>query len=184
MMSSNYLISTLENHCFYVKSEICLHGKVIHNRFKLDTGCAFSTIPFRVLYNVSHNTALQYKQAAIDSHLKYQRSYGVSDTEMTRQKDKELLKNNKLLECTSLKFMHKDIPLVLNGYALVHDIAVNYDRTSNILIGMDILQDFDFHCGKSIDNGEYLFLGCLRNDISQDYLDELYKHFGYIKYFG
>ncbi len=181
MMSSNYLVSVLENHCFYVKSEICLHGKVIHNRFKLDTGCAYSTIPFRVLYNVSHNTALQYKQIAITSNLKFQRSYGVSDTEQTKQRDKELIADHRLLECSALKFIHKNIPMVLNGYALMHDIAVNYDRTSNILIGMDILKDFDFHCGKSEENGKYIFLGCLKEKINQDYFDTLYQHFGYKK---
>lgn len=77
--------------------------------------------------------------------------------------------------------MHKKVPMVLNGYALKHDIAVNYDRTSNILIEMDILKDFDFHCGKSDENGEYLFLGCLKDQINQDYFDALRQHFGYKK---
>lgn len=70
--------------------------------------------------------------------------------------------------------------MVLNGYNIIHDIGVNYDRTSNILIGMDILKDFDFHCGESKVNGKYLFLGCLKEEINALYLDELYRHFGYI----
>lgn len=52
-MNKDYLISTLENNCFYVKAEICLHGKTTNNRFRLDTGCSFSVIPYRVLYNAS-----------------------------------------------------------------------------------------------------------------------------------
>ncbi|MCI9219274.1 MAG: hypothetical protein HFH94_06000 [Lachnospiraceae bacterium] len=180
MMSKGYLISTLENNCFYVKAEICLHGKTIKNRFKLDTGCSYSTVPYRVLYNVSYNTSLRYKQLAIDSKLAFQRSYGVSDTDEVKARDKNLVKDNRLLECTALKFTHKDIPITLNGYRIRHDIAVNYDRTSNILIGMDILKDFDFHCGESEWNGEYLFLGCLKEKINAEYLNELHKHFGYI----
>ena len=42
-----------------------------------------------------------------------------------------------------------------------------------ILIGMDILKDFDFRCGESEWNGEHLFLGCLKENINSDYLNEL-----------
>ena len=49
-----------------------------------------------------------------------------------------------------------------------------------ILIGMDILKDFDFRCGESEWNGEHLFLGCLKENINSDYLNELHKYFGYI----
>lgn len=117
---------------------------------------------------------------AIESKLRFQHSYGVSDTEEIKARDKKLVKSNHLLECTTLKFTHRDIPMVLNGYNIIHDIGVNYDRTSNILIGMDILKDFDFHCGESKVNGKYLFLGCLKEEINALYLDELYRHFGYI----
>lgn len=117
---------------------------------------------------------------AIDSKLKFQRSYGVSDTDEIKARDKMLVKENRLLECTALKFTHRDIPITLNGYGIRHDIAVNYDRTSNILIGMDILKDFDFHCGESEWNGKYLFLGCLKEKINLEYLSELNKHFGYL----
>ena len=145
----------------------------------MDTGCSYSTISYRVLCNVSHNTALKYKREALVSGLKCQRSYGVSDTESIKERDKTLIEEGRLLECTALKFTHESIPMSLNGYRIVHDIAVNYDRTSNILIGMDILKDFDFHCGISKMTNEYLFLGCLRNNISREYLSALYMNFGY-----
>lgn len=180
MMNKGYLSSVLENNCFYVKAEISIHGKTIHNRFKLDTGCSYSTVPYRVLCNVSYDMSLRYKQIAIASQLKFQRSYGVSDTEEVKERDKELVKANRLLECTALKFTHKDVPIVLNGYGFTHDIAVDYDRTSSILIGMDILKNFDFHCGESRWDEEYVFLGCLKNRINSEYLEKLHKHFGYI----
>ena len=145
----------------------------------MDTGCSYSTISYRVLCNVSHNTALKYEREALVSGLKCQRSYGVSDTESIKERDKTLIEEGRLLECTALKFTHESIPMSLNGYRIVHDIAVNYDRTSNILIGMDILKDFDFHCGISKMTNEYLFLGCLRNNISREYLSALYMNFGY-----
>ena len=156
-MMNSYLLSVLKDNCFYMQSEVCLHGKTINGNFKLDTGCGYSTISYRVLCNVSHNTALKYKKQAITSGLRYQRSYGVSDTEMIKEKDKQLIVEGRLVECTALKFTHENVRMSLNGYELTHDIAVNYDRTSNILIGMDILKDFDFHCGVSKMIDKYIF---------------------------
>lgn len=178
-MMNSYLIAALKDNCFFVQSEIYLHGKTINSNFKLDTGCSYSTVSYRVLCNVSHKTALKYKREALNSQLKCQRSYGVSDTDSIKERDRKLIEDGRLLECTALKFTHENVPMSLNGYRLVHNIAVNYDRTSNILIGMDILKDFDFHCGISKMTGEYIFLGCLRDNISQEYLSALYMHFGY-----
>lgn len=176
---SSYLISALKDNCFYVQSVISLHGKTINGKFKLDTGCGYSAISYRVLCNVSHNTSLKYKEQAILSGLRYQRSYGVSDTEMIKERDRQLIAEGRLLECTALKFTHENVRMSLNGYGLAHDIAVNYDRTSNILIGMDILKEFDFHCGISETTGKYIFLGCLKRNITQEYLNALQMHFGY-----
>lgn len=178
---NRYLISILKDNCFYVQAEVGLHGKTINGKFKLDTGCGYSTISYRVLCNVSHNSALKYKEQAILSGLKYQRSYGVSDTEMIKEKDRQLIMEGRLAECTALKFTHENVRMSLNGYELTHDIAVNYDRTSNILIGMDILKNFDFHCGISEMTGEYIFLGCLKRNLTQEYLEALRRHFGYSK---
>lgn len=60
-MMNSYLMSVLKDHCFYVQSTVCLHGKIINGNFKIDTGCGYSTISYRILCNVSHNTALKYK---------------------------------------------------------------------------------------------------------------------------
>lgn len=177
MMSSS-LVSVLRDNCFYVQSEIKLHGKSIKGNFKLDTGCGYSTVSYRVLCNISHNASLKYKNEAILSGMKFQRSYGVSDTDSIKERDRQLIADGRLLECTALKFTHEKVAMSLNGYHLVHDIAVNYDRTSNILIGMDILKEFDFHCGVSRITDKYTFLGCLKNDITQEYAEALQVHFG------
>ncbi len=43
----------------------------------------------------------------IKNQVPYQRSYGVSDTEEVKRKDKLLIRQGRLLECTSLKFEHR-----------------------------------------------------------------------------
>ena len=61
-------------------------------------------------------------------------------------------------------------------------IHVNYDRKSNILIGMDILKDWDIHMGKVIipnlkETGKTIFLACPLDGINQEYLLELERLF-------
>lgn len=57
---------------------------------------------------------------------------------------------------------------------------ISCDTTGDILIGMNILKYFDIHIGISKENNKVVFLGCLKNKISNEYLSELEKHFGYI----
>ncbi len=58
---------------------------------------------------------------------------------------------------------------------------INYDRTSNPLLGLDILQEFSFVCGISKVFGSYMFIGCLRDQKDKyDYYEAIEKHFGYV----
>lgn len=58
-------------------------------------------MPIRNL--VSEKAALKMKIEDIKNQVPYQRSYGVSDTEEVKRKDKLLIRQGRLLECTSLK---------------------------------------------------------------------------------
>lgn len=103
-------------------------------------------MPIRNL--VSEKAALKMKIEDIKNQVPYQRSYGVSDTEEVKRKDKLLIRQGRLLECTSLKFEHRFDNIILNNYHLGESvIQINYDRTGNILIGMDILSYMDIHMG-------------------------------------
>lgn len=66
-------------------------------------------------------------------------------------------------------------------------VGVSCVSEGNILIGMDILQYFNFHCGASFGNdmdndiikGDYLFIGCMKDDITDAYLNALERYFLY-----
>lgn len=58
-------------------------------------------------------------------------------------------------------------------------ICLNYDRKGNILIGMDILKDWDIHIGVSKETGKSLFLACPVENKCKEYVDALKLHFGY-----
>ncbi len=56
-------------------------------------------------------------------------------------------------------------------------VNISYDRTGNILIGMDILSKLDIHIGKSKILEKTIFLACPNNSINQVYLNALKQHF-------
>ena len=57
-------------------------------------------------------------------------------------------------------------------------IYVNYDRKGNILIGMDILQNWNIHIGTSKVTGKNMFLACSENCVCQEFLEALEVNFG------
>lgn len=77
-----------------------------------------------------------------------------------------------------MKFMHKISDFTIGGVKISSDkICLNYDRKGNILIGMDILKEWDIHIGVSKETGKSLFLACPVKNKSEEYLDTLKRHF-------
>ena len=61
------------------------------------------------------------------------------------------------------------------------DFKVNYDRYNYGLIGMNILQLFDFHCDFSNELNKFIFIGVLKSqEDKSDYYRALEKHFGIV----
>lgn len=154
-MMSNYILCKLDafrKNAFVVnfKLELSLHGLVIKGRAKIDTGCERTSI------------ALQSETVGIDK-----------DTAM---------------DCVVLKFDNPISCLSINDCILpITQVGVSYDRTSNVLIGMDILRHMCFYCDTSMINdfendihiGDYIFIGCWRDNINADYVNGLCKYFGF-----
>ena len=154
---------------FYVASTFTLFNTSRSCKFKLDTGCNKTCIPIKKL-NVSDQMARVLKQQAIDAHIPYVRSYGVSDTQNMKYYDQMLIKEGKEIDCTALRFEHMVDDFCI-GDCMLGDvkIGINYDRTGNILLGMDILKDWDIHIG-TIKNGDTIFMACPKDQINDEYL--------------
>ena len=56
-------------------------------------------------------------------------------------------------------------------------MKISYDRTGNILIGMDILSQMDIHIGKSKILGKTVFIACPYENMNQEYHEALSQHF-------
>ena len=124
---------------------------------KIDTGCPYTSVPVLKL-GISNRKAQQMKQKdCLDEAVRKEISFGVNDTKEKREVDKEKFRNRQYIE--------KDY------------VKVSYDRTGNILIGMDILSEMDIHIGKSRLLGKTVFLACPNDNINQEYRDALNQHF-------
>lgn len=105
-------------------------------------------------------------------------SFGVNDSKEKRDEDKEKFRNRKYMELQSVTFQHDDLAIDFGEVQLKKgSVKVSYDRTGNILIGMDILSQMDIHIGKSRILGKTVFLACPYDSMNLDYLRTLYEHF-------
>ncbi len=136
---------------------------------KIDTGCSVSTIPLAKFkaHGLNFDTL---KRDDITNNIDYITSYGVE----TGGKNHKVPKTyDEKMVCEALKFRHDIYDFEINGLPISHSyIYVNYNRKGNILIGMDILKDWDIHI-RTIDTGETIFLGCPNEQINDAYLQEL-----------
>ena len=77
-----------------------------------------------------------------------------------------------------MKFEHGISDFMIGGVKISSDkICLNYDRKGNILIGMDILKDWDIHIGVSKVTGKNLFIACPMENECREYIEALEKYF-------
>ncbi|MCM1134474.1 MAG: hypothetical protein NC400_02765 [Clostridium sp.] len=143
---------------------------------KIDTGCSLSTIPLakfkaKLLCNMlKHND--------IQKGVNWVTSYGV---ETGGEKHDMPVTYDEKMCCTALKFKHGISNFVIGGIDIsTENIYVSYDRKSNILIGMDILKEWDIHIGKSFvpkERGKTVFIACPYGMLNDDYFKELDRTF-------
>lgn len=145
---------------------------------KIDTGCPYTSIPILKL-GISSMKAQQMKQKdCADSRIKKEISFGVNDSKDKREADKEKFKKGQYMELKSITFQHGGFDIDFEGVHIGKDfVKISYDRTGNILIGMDVLSKLDIHIGKSKVLGKTVFLACPNDRINQEYLNALNQHF-------
>jgi hypothetical protein len=144
---------------------------------KIDTGCPYTSIPVAKL-GISATESQRLKQADCgDDTIAKEISFGVNDSIEKRQKDKELFKNRQYMILNSISFRHSDVAISIGGVKLEPcSVKLSYDRTGDILIGMDILKDWDIHIGNT-EIGETVFLACPNNQLNDEYYKELNRLF-------
>lgn len=140
---------------------------------KIDTGCPYTSIPIKKL-GISPEKALEWKKRDIeDSNIQKKISYGVNDTEEQKELYREMLKQGKYEELPAVTFLHSGLTMSFDGVKInSSSVKVSYDRTGNILIGMDILKNWDIHMGTT-KNGKTVLLACPKDQLNDEYFLEL-----------
>lgn len=146
---------------------------------KIDTGCSVSTIP---LGKQSEEIRKTNKKNDIINQVSCLKSYGV---ESGGEEHPESITLEEKMKDKAYKFKHKISDFVIDGVQINADsIYLNYDRKGNILIGMDILKNWDIHIGQSKITEECMFIACPYDMLNDEYFRTLNEHFGIDKLFG
>lgn len=148
----------------------------------IDTGCAYTKLSALNIMGPKASQLLEqdlnnYRNKMVDLKL----SYGVNDN--TRIRELDSLTLDELRSDQRIGFGHKLVNFSLGDYVLNRSdlgCKVTYRQSGVSLIGMNILNQMDFHCGFSRVLKKFVFIGCLRSDISIDYLKALAEHLGYL----
>lgn len=142
---------------------------------KIDTGCSISTIPLKRL-KVSDLLCKSLKKIDVANKVSYFLSYGIESGGL---KHTIPVADTEKMECSAMKFEHKVSDFVIGGVKISSDkIYLNYDRHGNVLIGMDILENWDIHIGISRKSGKSVFLACPKESVCREYVEALEMHFG------
>lgn len=142
---------------------------------KIDTGCSISTIPLKRL-KVSDALCKTLKRTDVAKGIPYFLSYGIESGGLRHEIP---VTDEEKMECPAMKFEHGISDFMIGGVKIPSDkICLNYDRKGNILIGMNILKDWDIHIGVSKVTGKSLLLACPIKNGCREYMDALELHFG------
>jgi hypothetical protein len=177
-MKNNYIkIITSGKNELRTTMDINIDGQAYKNvNVKIDTGCPQTTILTSKL-GISEKLSRKMKIADIQNNVKRTISFGVNDSEKYRKEASKRNQSNDILDLDAVSF-YKNLDNISVGGVELHKrtVKINYDRTGNILIGMDILKDWDIHMG-TVDSGETIFLACPKDQLNDEYFKELNRLF-------
>lgn len=180
-MKSKYIKITLnKRNEFRTQANLTIFGDIYNNLdVKIDTGCPQSVVPVSKLSISKDKAAVMKLEAIADKNVKKTIGFGVNDTEEYKKKARKAFNNGNYTDLKSISFKHDITYLEIAGMHLTNNtIMVNYDGVGNILIGMDILKNWDIHIGQSQITGECMMLACPYDILNDEYFKALNEHFG------
>ncbi len=184
MLDDNYIEAQLgRNNAFMCDFYCKIFNRVQGGMIEIDTGASSTFIPFGTLGNTEDDCMfakhylLSKNKCAIDV------LHGVegSNAEITRDSLTQMSLEEKM-NFSGLLCIGSVLDFNVCNYYIAKEckVSISFDsKKKYALLGMDILQYFDFHIGVSNVTGVSTFIGCLKSRINDEYLKELDRHFGY-----
>lgn len=176
-MSNNYILSVLDsNNEFRVEADfILLDIMAFGVNAKLDTGCTYTNIPVKTMGGLTDREILAEKRNDLINKTVRHISRGV-ETDVKNLVIPKTLKDALLFKNFTFEKLAED--LTICGVNLGNiKVNVSYDFNNNILIGMDIMQNWDIHMDKSIKTGKYTLIACPKDKLNDEYYKALDEHF-------
>lgn len=179
-MMNKFLKIVMNNkNSFTCLSTMIIYGCHYELEVKIDTGCSYSTIPLKRLEMYTEYELNRMKKKDILDKIDYKISYGV---ETGGQRHKPVNTDKEKENSNAIKFKHRLDGLVIGEYDFGdRSVYFNYNREGNILIGMDILSQMDIHMGTDKKTGEYILIGCLKDNINMAYKEALRSSLGILQ---
>ncbi len=168
---------------FRTTADFELNGLTFHTvDVKIDTGCPHTSFPVLKL-GISDEVAYRMKEKdCADDSVQKTISFGVNDSKQKRDEDKKKFKSHRFMELNSISFRHTAQGFTLGGLLLGDFVvSVSYDRTGNILIGMDILKNLNIHIGTNAE-GKTVLLAIKQQEETEEFRMELAKLFNVQKF--
>lgn len=182
LRSKTFVYSELVNNEFIVELTLKFHGIQYTAKTKLDTGAVGFLVPlanFGILSDDCKDIKTQYilRDYPTRPLRGIERAYNLS------RNDYEKLSFEEKLSYKGVGFVDTVSGVTLNNLYIGNCSAVINvnDKSSYALLGMSILKKFDFHVGTSSITGKCTFIGCPKDNISDDYLQALSKHFNLVQ---
>lgn len=179
-MRNKYIkIKLNQNNEFRTTADLTLLGNTYFDvNVKIDTGCPRTVIPVSKLGISKFKASIMKAVAIADDNVSKTIGFGVNDTEEYKKKAKEDFEKGNYTNLKSVSFTHKVEDFFISNVHITKDtVRVNYDGVGNILIGMDIMKDWDIHIGTTSGN-ETFFLACPKSSLNDEYYFELNRLFG------
>lgn len=178
-MKNRYIKLYMNQHNeFRTYASLSLFGTQFTNiNVKIDTGCGATTILTSKLGIPKTEAQRLKKRDCEDSSIGKAVSFGVNDNKQFREEAKAAFRAKQFENLSCVSFIHEIKNLEIAGTTIGNtEVKVNYDRTGNILIGMDVISTWDTHIG-TLETGETVLLACPKKCINFEYYEELEKFF-------
>lgn len=194
----NFLFVKYNRGAFFTSIEgVChrLGDIVIRSNIVIDTGCMYTNIPL-LSAGISKEACSRYKREDIialrNNELRASFSRGIETGNIAFPKLEDI-SDDEIMKSPAIGFKHilSDVRLGMLKIAEL-PVKINYDRTSSMLLGMNVLRNYEIHIGLSrvdnesigIDKGDCILLAINHEEAERyEYDNTLNTYLGYKYYF-
>lgn len=145
---------------------------------KIDTGACGTLIPLKTLGWTTKQIDNLIEHYYYSNKRVFSSVRGVESTNKETLSEVQSMNLNDLKNYNGLAIRIKVDYIKVGSFRFNNiELRVTTRTDGNILLGMDIMKDWDIHIGKDVNTEEILFIACPYNKINNDYLLTIDRHF-------